>query len=184
MGRRNMIWNEIGDDGTAILSPCLTLPVRSEQILVLLISTGECAVMCVMELFADAPCKVGVGRGDDHSLGCFGLILDLDDSCQGMLGFDASLFIVGKPENLLPMRGDEFPGEQEDSARCAVANPFTGRARDLVTARRGRPPRPSPPVIQRLALTADRWLQEFALGLVWVVLPGSNRSIFFIPGKM
>jgi hypothetical protein len=101
-----------------------------------------------------------------------------------MFGFDASLFIVGKPENLLPMRGHKFPREQQYPARRAVSNPFAGRAHDLVTARRGRAPRPSALVIQHLALRADGWLREFTLTLVRVVLPCPNRSIFFVPRKV
>jgi len=101
-----------------------------------------------------------------------------------MFGFNTGLFIAGEPENLVPMLGDKLAGEQQHSARHTVPYPFTGRAHDVVTVRRDGVPRPPALVIHRLALTADRWLPEFALGLVWVVLPRSNRPIFFIPGKM
>src|SRR5262249_10335710 len=124
--------------------------------------------MCVVQRLADAPRKMGISRGNDHPFGCFGLVLDLDYSRQRMFGFDASLFIAGKLENLLPMRGHKFPREQQHSARHAVPYPFTGRAHDVVTVRRGRAPRPSALVIQHLALRADGWLREFTLSLVRV----------------
>jgi len=78
---------------------------------VLLIATGECAVVCMMQRLADAPREMGIGRSDNHPLGCFSLVLDLDDSSQRMFGFDTSLFVTGEPENLLPMRGNKLTGE-------------------------------------------------------------------------
>jgi hypothetical protein len=67
--------------------------------------------MCVMQRLANAPGEMGVGRGDNHPSGCFGLVLNLDDSSQRMFGFDTGIFIPGEPENLLPMRGDKLTGE-------------------------------------------------------------------------
>ena len=81
----------------------LRLPVRPEQIFILLIATGECAVMCMMQSFPDAPCQVGVGRGDDDSFRCFYLIRNFDNARQGMFSLGASLFILSKPDNLVPM---------------------------------------------------------------------------------
>jgi hypothetical protein len=45
---------------------------------------------------------------------------------------------------------------------------------------------PCPPafVVDRFALSTDRRILEFALRFVEVVLPGSNRSIFVVSGKM
>ena len=79
MPRESRLPHSIGRDSW-LLPFRLALPVRPEQVFVLLIATGECAVMCVMERFADAPREMGVGRGDDHPFGCFGLVLDLDNS--------------------------------------------------------------------------------------------------------
>jgi hypothetical protein len=127
MPRESRLPHSIGRDSWR-LPLRLALPVRPEQVFVLLIATGECAVMCVMERLADAPREMGVGRGDDHPFGCFGLVLDLDNSNQRMFGFDTGLFIAGEPENLVPVRGDKLTGEQQHSAGRAVPYPFTGRA--------------------------------------------------------
>jgi len=151
---------------------------------VLLIATGEGAVMGVMKRLADASCEVGVSRGDDHPYWCFGLVLDLDNPSQGMFGFDTGLFIAGEPENLLPMRGDKRTGEQQHSAGRAVPYPFTGRAHELVALRWNRIPSPPAFVVDRFALSTDRRILEFALRFVEVMLPGSNRSIFVVSGKM
>jgi hypothetical protein len=140
--------------------------------------------MGVMQRLADASCEMGVGRGDDHPYWCFGLVLDLDNPSQRMFGFDTGLFIAGEPENLVPMRGDKRTGEQQHSARRAVLYPFTGRAHELVTFRWGRVPCPPAFVVDRVALTTHGRLLEFALRFVEVVLPGSNRSIFVVSGKM
>jgi len=137
-----------------------------------------------MERLADAPREMGVGRGNDYPHWSFGLVLDLDNSSQRMFGFDTGLFIAGESENLVPMRGDKLTGEQQHSAGRAVSYPFTGRAHERVTLRWGWGPCPPAFVVDRFALTTHRWLQEFALRLVEVVLPGSNRSIFLVSGKM
>ena len=162
---RRDLSHSIGRDSW-LLSLRLALPVRPEQVFVLLIATGECAVMCVMQSLADAPSEMGVGCGDDHPFGCFGLVLDLNNSSQRMFGFDTGLFIAGEPENLVPMRGDKLTGEQQHSARRAVSYPFTGRAHEVVTLRWDRGPCPPAFMVDRFALTAHRRLQEFALRLV------------------
>jgi hypothetical protein len=140
--------------------------------------------MGVMECLADAPREMGVGRGDDHPFGCFDLVLDLDNASQRMFGFDTGLFIAGEPENLVPMRGDKLTGKQQHSARRAVPYPFTSRAQESVTLRWDRGPCPPAFVVDRFALMTYRRILEFALRLVEVVLPGSNRSIFLVSGKM
>lgn len=73
-----------------------------------LIATGESAVMSVMQRFTDAPRKMGIGGGDDHPFGWFGLVLDLDNSSEGMLVFDPGLFIARQPQNFVPMIGDKL----------------------------------------------------------------------------
>ena len=131
----------------------------------LLIATGECAVMGVMQRLADAPRKMGIGRGDDHPFGCFGLVLDLDNSSERMFGFDTALFIAGEPENLVPMLGDKLTGQQQHSTRRAVSYPFTGRAHELVTLRRDRAPCPPAFVVDRFALTTHRRLLSLPFAL-------------------
>jgi hypothetical protein len=140
--------------------------------------------MCVMQRLANASREMGVGRGDDHPYWFFGLVLDLDNSSQWVFGFNTGLFIVGEPENLVPMRGDKLTGEQQHSARRVVPYPFTGRAHERVTLCWGWDPCPPAFVVDRFALTTHRRLQEFALRFVEVVLAGSNRSIFLVSGKM
>jgi hypothetical protein len=140
--------------------------------------------MGVMEHLANATCEMGISRGDDHPCGCFRLVLDLDDSSQRMFGFDTGFFMAGEPKNFVPMLGNKLTGKQQHPAWRVVSYPFTGRAISLVTVRWDRAPHPAAFVIHRLALTADGWLSQFALRLVRVVLPRSNRSIFVIPGKM
>jgi hypothetical protein len=162
----------------------LALPVRPEQIFVLFVATGEGAVMCVMERLANASCEMGVSRGDDYPDWSFGLVLDLDNSSQRMFGFDSGLFISGEPDNLVPMRGDKLTGKQQHPAGCAVPYPFTGRAPELMTLRWGRNPCPPAFVVDRFAFTTHRRLQKFALRFVWIVHPGSNRSIFLVSGNM
>jgi|SRR5687768_6505171 hypothetical protein len=125
-----------------------------------------------------------IGRGDDYPFGCFGLVLDGDNSSQRMFGFDTSLLIPGEPEYLISMLSDKLSGEQEHPARRAVSYAFTSRADHLVTLRRARAPHPPPLVINSLALTTHRWIPEFALCFVLVVLQGPNRSVFLISGKM
>ena len=144
----------------------LALPVRPEQVFVLLIATGECAVMCMMQSLADAPREMRIGRGDDYPFGCFDLVLDLDNSSQRMFSFDTGFFIAGEPEDLVPMRGDKLTGEEQHSARRAVPYPFTGRAHEVVTFRWDRGPCPSAFMVDRFAFTTHRRLQEFALCLV------------------
>jgi hypothetical protein len=122
--------------------------------------------MCVMQSLANASREMGVGRGDDHPFGCFGLVLDLDNSSQRMFGFDSGLFIAGEPKNLVPMRGDKLTGKQQHPAGRAVPYPFTGRAHEVVTLRWGRVPCPPAFVVDSFALTTHRRLQEFALRLV------------------
>jgi hypothetical protein len=51
--------------------------------------------MCVMERLADAAREMGIGRGDDHTFGDFGLVLDFNYSSQRMFSFDTGLFIAG-----------------------------------------------------------------------------------------
>ena len=94
MPRESRLPHSIGRDSW-LLPLRLALPVRPEQVFVLLIATGECAVMCVMQRLADAAREMGVGRGDDHPLGCFGLVLDLDNASQRMFSFDTGLFVAG-----------------------------------------------------------------------------------------
>ena len=118
--------------------------------------------MCVMQSLTDTPREMGIGRGDDYPFGCFGLVLDCNYSSQRMFGFNTGLFISGEPENFLPMLGDKLAGEQQHSARCAVAYPLTSRAHELVTVRWNRGPRPPALLIHRLAFTADGWLPGFA----------------------
>jgi hypothetical protein len=67
--------------------------------------------MSMMQRLANAPREMRIRRGDDHPFGCFGLVLDLDDSGQRMFGFKTSLFIAGEPEHLLPMLGDKLAGQ-------------------------------------------------------------------------
>jgi hypothetical protein len=162
----------------------LALPVRPEKVFALFIATGECAVMCVMERLADAPCEMGISRGDDYPDWSFGLVLDLDNASQRMFGFDTGLFIAGEPENLVPMRGDKLTSKQQHPAGRAVPYPFTGRTHEGVTLRWGWSPCPPAFVVDHFALTTHRRLLEFSLRLVEVVLPGSNRSIFAVSGKM
>lgn len=73
-----------------------------------LIATGECAVMGVMQRLTDAPRKMGIGGGDDHPFGWFGLVLDLDNSSEGMFGFDPGLFIARQPQDFVPVVGDKL----------------------------------------------------------------------------
>ena len=140
--------------------------------------------MRMMERLPDAPRKMGVGRGDDYPGWSFGLVLDLDNASQWMFCFDTGLFIAGEPENLVPMQGDKVTGKQQHSTGCAVPYPFTGRAHEIVTFCWGKAPCPPAFVVDRFALTTHRRLQELALRLVEVVLPGSYRSIFAVSGKM
>jgi hypothetical protein len=140
--------------------------------------------MGVMERLADAPREMGISGGDDHTFRCFGLVLDRDNTSQRMFGFDTGLLIAGKPENLVSVRGDKRTGEQQHSAGRPVPYPFTGRTYEVVTARWDRSPYPPAFVVDRFALATHRRFQEFALRLVEVVLPGSNRSIFLVSGKM
>ena len=73
-----------------------------------LIATGECAVMSVMQRLTDAPRKMGIGRGDDYPFRWFGLILDPDNSSEGMFGFDPALFIARQPQDFVSMIGDKL----------------------------------------------------------------------------
>src|SRR6185312_5129523 len=118
-----------------LLSLRLALPVRPEQVLVLLITTDECATMGVMQCLADAPRKMGIGRGDHHPFGCFGLVLNLDDSSQRMFGFETNFFIAGEPKHFAPMFSDKLTGQQQHPARRTVPNAFTGWTHHLVTVR-------------------------------------------------
>jgi len=130
--------------------------------------------MGVMQRLADAPSEMGVGRGDEHSLGGFGLVFDRDDASQRVFAFDTGLFITSGSENLVSMLGDKLTGEQQDSARCAVAYPFTGRAYELMNFRWDGVPGPPAFVVDRFALTTDRRFLEFTLRLVRVVQSRSN----------
>ena len=65
-----------------------------------------------MQRFADAPREMRIGRRDNHPLGCFGLVLDLDNWSQRVFGFETGLFIAGEPEHLILMRGNKLTGEQ------------------------------------------------------------------------
>jgi hypothetical protein len=72
----------------------LALPVRTEQVFMVLIATGECALMRVVQRLADASRKMGVGRGNDHSLWGCSLVLNFHNSSEGMFGFAPGLFIA------------------------------------------------------------------------------------------
>jgi hypothetical protein len=162
----------------------LALPVRPEEVFAFFIATGEYAVMCMMERFADASREMGVCRGDDYSFGCFGLVFDLDNSSQRMFGFDAGLFIAGESDNLVSVRNNELTGEQQHPAWRAILYPFTRRAQEVVTLRGDRVPCPSSFMVDSFALTTHRRLLEFSLCLIRIVHPRSNRSIFLVSGKL
>jgi hypothetical protein len=67
----------------------------------------------MMEGLADAPREMGIGRGDDHSFGCVGLVFGLDNASERMFGFDTGFFIAGESDNLVPMYSDKLTSEQQ-----------------------------------------------------------------------
>ena len=63
----------------------------------------------MMEGLADAPREMGIGRGDDHSFECVGLVFGLDSASERMFGFDTGFFIAGESDNLLPSTATNSP---------------------------------------------------------------------------
>ena len=149
----------------------------------LLIATGKGAAMGVMKRLANAPCEMGVGRGNDHPCGCFNLVFDLDNSSEGMFTFGTRLFIPGEGESLVSLLSDKVTGQKQHSARGVILYPMTGGTEELMTVGWNSAPCPPAFVVNRFALATHRWFPRFTLRLIRIMLLRPDRSVFLSRGR-
>jgi hypothetical protein len=84
----------------------LSLPLDSDELLVLIVVKRQRAVVRVVQRFADAARQVHVGRFND---GIAGLVSDGHDPGQGMLGSLPRFLIPDRVEHFISVLGEEWP---------------------------------------------------------------------------